>query len=651
MADSFIEHISLFKVSKKDEGTQLLYRKADIENGILKEFRPANGDTILFSVRILNESPNINGAFGIWKWHEISGNVKIKYAEDLQAIEIIMIPGTTIEKLPTIMSGGGLGIGIAPICERFMLCLQANNPSNYEGILCSVADFSVENKRFVLKDSVTSLPLYSFSSNDTIIIDRKVFYKKLECGKPVRNILIKEPMEIVRELILQRILPPKQVKYLEKWKNIRDFIAGIPSDTIYQEVASACLCSEAEAKSYIDSFLSQAGKYISDEDSEGIISAILENYPGLRRKTEEALSESWREKHQAIFDEAEKEIEKITSELEAKKNELSSAKSTLDELHKRIQSQEKIAEDVCMKVQKRISDARKDAANFIAEMSFMNPSRENLSHTPIFYSPGKDSASDDTENIDGYKKALYILSDDLNQAGVAGKYAQKFAAFLYSAYINRVPIFMAGPNGEDIADAFSLSLFGKTAGVADCSVSYFSGFEREITAGNDDIFIVKHAFRSEWITHIPDFKKFHGYHFIVHPFAEDLVIEPKSLFTYAMPLFMELITDSLPKGNYTAAKRSKTYNEYQSQKPVTVHDSVLRSFGFTSYAGLRVKAVLDDFHKLANIKEDKDSDCLFALFPYAFITDSNRDSLLNRFSGISSELRKEFSNFIGEHDE
>ena len=64
-----------------------------------------------------------------------------------------------------------------------------------------------------------------------------------------------------------------------------------------------------------------------------------------------------------------------------------------------------------------------------------------------------------------------------------------------------------------------------------------AGFERDITG---DIFTVKHAFRSEWITHIPDFQKIGGYHFIVHPFAEDLMIEPRNLFSYTLPVFTEL---------------------------------------------------------------------------------------------------------------
>ncbi len=668
MAGSLIERISLCRVSitkdKDDKNTLWLIRKADIEDGILKEFHPVSGNKIFDNRDRLfwRNGSDINGAFGIWKWSAVPNEnnpakdyVEANYVEDVQPLEIIRIPSVmTIEKLSEVMTSSGLDI--APVSKRFLLCPQNTASLEYSGLLCSDKDFSADNGRFVLKDSVYNLPLYSFSSGDTITIDGKIFYMSLECGEPLRIELIKHPMEIVRGIILQRILPSK-VKALNlpeitksKWKYIRAFITGMPVNSIYQEIQSTCLCSEDEARDYADSFFSQAEKYIDDEDYDGIISSILENCPEIRGKLESAIYENWHIGNQEKINEAEKKIEALTDELDSKKNELSSVKATLEELQKRIQSQEQLAEDVCMKVQQRISDARKDAANFIAEMSFMNPNRENLALTPIFYSPGKDCDSDDIEYADNWQQLLDSLAGELNQAGVAGKYARKFSAFLYSAYIHHVPILMAGPNGEDIADAFSVSLFGKTAGVADCSVSYFPGFGCDITAGNDDVFIVKHVFRSEWITHIPDFQKI-GWHFIVHPFAEDLVIEPKSLFTYSLPVFTELIIDSPPKGDYTAAKCSESYKEYQPKKPGAIHNSLLKSLGFTPYAGLKVQAVLDVFHRLTSSEEDKDSDCLFALFPYAFLTYSKRDSLLEKFSGISSELRKELSAFMGEHDE
>ena len=68
---------------------------------------------------------------------------------------------------------------------------------------------SADSGRFVLKDSVYNLPLYSFSPDDTITIDGKIFYMSLECGEHLRMELMKNPMEIVRGVILQRILPAK----------------------------------------------------------------------------------------------------------------------------------------------------------------------------------------------------------------------------------------------------------------------------------------------------------------------------------------------------------------------------------------------------------------------------------------------------------
>lgn len=119
---------------------------------------------------------------------------------------------------------------------------------------------SADSGRFVLKDSVHNLPLYSFSPDDTITIDGKIFYMSLECGEHLRMELMKNPMEIVRGIILQRILPAK-VKALNlpeitksKWKEIRAFITGLPADSIYHEIQSACLCSEDEARDYIGSF-------------------------------------------------------------------------------------------------------------------------------------------------------------------------------------------------------------------------------------------------------------------------------------------------------------------------------------------------------------------------------------------------------------
>ena len=74
MAESLIERISLCRVSRKnDEEKPRLVRLADVEDGILKEFRSASGNKFFDNRDRLfwRNGPDINGAFGIWKWSAI----------------------------------------------------------------------------------------------------------------------------------------------------------------------------------------------------------------------------------------------------------------------------------------------------------------------------------------------------------------------------------------------------------------------------------------------------------------------------------------------------------------------------------------------------------------------------------------------------
>ena len=71
MADSLIERISLCRVSmtkdKDDKDTLRLIRLADVEDGILKEFHPSNGNK-LFDNRdrlFWRNGPDVIGSFGI----------------------------------------------------------------------------------------------------------------------------------------------------------------------------------------------------------------------------------------------------------------------------------------------------------------------------------------------------------------------------------------------------------------------------------------------------------------------------------------------------------------------------------------------------------------------------------------------------------
>ncbi len=222
-----------------------------------------------------------------------------------------------------------------------------------------------------------------------------------------------------------------------------------------------------------------------------------------------------------------------------------------------------------------------------------------------------------------------------------------------AACVNTMPLLLAGPNAQDIADAFAATLSGRTAGVIDCSGGFYPEIAREIDEASDEVFAVKNALRSEWVAHIPDLQRHRKYFFIVHPFAEDLLIEPKSLFTYALPVFTELIcdsvpsrNDSVPSRNFAGARKAPDFAPFTHGTAAHIPDTPLRKLGITTLTRSRLRAVLADFHVLHN--QDEKFDTLFVLFPYAY-TAGHVSSVLEKIS--DERLRNELAAFTGEGDE
>lgn len=682
MSDNSIERTSLCRVFESNDGQRLLYRLADIMDGVLTKVFIIDDAPKTFDNRtrlFWRNGPVAAGAFGIWEWSAKPNRTKpdtdyveTTYSEGLQVIEIIDVPGTsTIEDVINSLASG---LAIRPIGPRTLFCVQNQSESRStacEGVLCTGADIIVDNGKTIISKTVTSMPVYFLNRQDTLFLEGKQFYRNLDCGTPIRMVRVKEPYDIVREAIIRRtswsaVKPLGIIK--STWRSMRDLITEMSVDSLYQEIAAACQCDESEAKEYVDKFLTSVDSYINHEDYDStIMLAVLEGHPDLMKKCEDIVSERWHKTHQSDIDKAQKVLDAVTTEilkkqeeLKAKESEITSAEKKLSELGKSIHEQEQLASDVSEKIRTRISEARTDAATFIAEMAFVSPVTSDASVSSSVAVPndsvihsGKTLDPDSMETSSVWKDAIYTLQLELVEAGVTEKYSVGFAAFLYSAYINHIPVLLAGPNGESIAEAFSAALFGRTAAIIDCSGLYFANFEKDISESEDEVFIMKNALRNEWITHIPEIQSFTKSFFIVHPFTEDLLIEPQSLFSYVLPVFTELFVNAVPSMKYVGGRRTDNFSEYQREKTKPIYDRLLKSIGSGMYTRSRLQAIITDFHALQQT-ESGDLDCLFAIFPYAFITDKHEVPLLDKLSEaitISKELKKELAIFMGADDE
>lgn len=126
-----------------------------------------------------------------------------------------------------------------------------------------------------------------------------------------------------------------------------------------------------------------------------------------------------------------------------------------------------------------------------------------------------------------------------------------FAVCLWTAYMDRIPLLLAGPCAHEIADAFSLALTGKTAAVFDCAGVNTLEDLNICLLGDDEIVALLNPLASNMISYLPELVSSDDkYFFALQPFVEDLKLEPRGLYNYFLPVRTECMLERRPALNF-----------------------------------------------------------------------------------------------------
>lgn len=235
------------------------------------------------------------------------------------------------------------------------------------------------------------------------------------------------------------------------------------------------------------------------------------------------------------------------------------------------------------------------------------------------------------------------LLDELIEAGVSSDHAQKLACFLYSAHRNHQSLLLAGPNGAFIADALSVSLYGKTAGVLDCSAPFSNDTIKEAEESVDQVIVVKNIFRDPWLTSITDvLQSTEKQYFVVHPFVEDIMIEPRSLYNYIFPIITEVLVDHSARRGFAGGVMAAAYKEHIPVKS-PASDNMLRKLRIGKYAAFKLNQVLADAQDMLQ-SQSGDMAFLLAYFPYAYIT--GQTAVLEDAQALSKDVKDCVMQFV-----
>lgn len=619
-----------------------------------------------------NDGPDIEGAIGIWDWSAIPnitspGTDYIESHYDASECPIQIIEVSGVYTLNELLDALKDGVNDVSRTERIMFIYQRSY-GNYEGFLCEKKQIESVAGKLKLAKSVVSLDVYEFDDKSIFTTKGMEFYKYINPGDSNNVILTKTHSDIVKEIIVRRAswsVAKQNGMSKADWKLFKTFIDTLSDDSIYEEISLLCNCTKDEAKKYLKEFVDLADSAIEEGDiDKEILVQIIEGSESLRKICEAPIEAAWEERNRAAIEEKQKELDKIEDEINAQVEKKKSIELAIEEANKQLQKIvdesaecEKTGEIVKEKVKCKIEEARKDAAEFISQMllnTSISPIAINDNNVGVKKAVQENhaytiGAECNEGEISSYQEALESISDEMGEAGVQSKYVPSIAAYIYAAYTNHVHLLIAGPNSISIANAFSIGLHGKYAGVLDCSVDYSKDAMKQVLLSEDEIVIVKNPFAAEWVDDVIHLVEESDKFFVlVTPFVEDLLIEPKGIFNYVQPLFTESFVSYRARKKYLGKKQSEGFEKYERRKEKPLYGDLLSDFKINGFQKNRVQRILTDMHYLdkhSNVTEDY----MYVFLPYAYLT-RQEDVLIEKIkkeNQIDSEIQRFITNYLG----
>lgn len=642
--DNSIKRRSICRVKAPNyNGVRWLKRMADVdERGRIVAYDFDPDQPMIFGNRnriFGKDGPKDEGFIGIWDWTAIPSlsssykdHIESYYDSSESPIEIIEISKAySVEDLVSCLKSG---VTTIPSCERVMFVHKPIH-EKYGAVLCEKEMLEVSNTYVTLKSEVASLNVYYFDGQSIFTTKFINFYHFLNVGEPDQVILTKPHSDIVKEIILRRAswsVAKQNGLSKRDWKMFKDFIGNLSDESIYQEIAGLCSCSKADAKKYLEDFISDADSKINEGDIDSeILSNLVEKNDRLRLVCEKLVKENWEANNQEKIKEKLEELEHVAKELaeqidkrDAIEKGIEKEKKKLEKIIEDVSHYETLCNSVKSKVRDKIDEARKDVAEFISQLAMLSPvnSMANPVHTSteefnITYTTGDECFDGEIET---FTDAIDSIVDELGESGVEGHYISSLAIYMFSAYTNHAHLLLAGPNGESIANAFSIGLFGKYAAVFDCNQKYDKKAIDIMMSSDDEVVIIKNPLCAEWRDAIMNLLIGNSkFLILLNPFSEDLSIEPKGLFNYVLPLFTETIINDSVRDKFIGKKQATSYEKYERRKEKPMYRDFLKKLNTTPLLTNRIQRVLTDMHYLDK-EADNTVDYLYVFFPYAYIT-------------------------------
>lgn len=595
---------------------------------------------------------------GIWKWCTVPNIktgapdfIKSKFYSEMMPPEIFFLPNCyTKEDLKNALVDG---VETPSYVDKFIFALTRGQNS-YTGIICTSSDFSMTENFYRLKSDIYKLTCIEFNGEDCIRVGGRVFFKKINpTDENTYFFLLKAPQEIIKEKVLAQATWSKFKANISKkeFQSVSAFLRSLSTEDFFptkdfflRKIATACGYSVEKAKADLDFFIKQVEDYLCDEDlSDEVLVDVIKSHPKFSERIQRQVSESWHKENEEKISEANEKLTQLKNLLKEREETLKETQLQMEKISIQLAQKEKLMVEVEENLVRRMETARQNIANFICEMTFnqvsCSVSQRSVAPVKKSFRPGEIIADTVPEDDLNLRELVGALDSSLGVEGVSNDVILSFATYLLAAYFNKILLLLVGPNARDFADVFSISLNGKTAAIFDCGCVNSLDDLQIFADSDDEVIVVLNPFAPNFIAYLPELVHLKNkFIFAVHPFVEDLLIEPRSLYNYFLPVFTELISDRLASRNfvdfYPSEKCKKNFCARYKYNPDEIPIS----------AQERMNKLLKDTRKILKenfAERNAVSECtvLFTKFPLAYVT-GNAEKFLDEFNGSERTVER-----------
>lgn len=452
-----------------------------------------------------------------------------------------------------------------------------------EAVLVTPNDLQVSGKRIWLNEKCNKLPIVSiydywiYPCKNRYSPNSPRFYLSTMAVEKTELIQVRPVNETIKILLSSRVKSLLDLSRSDR-QVLQHALKVLPNTSFINDIATSLECTETEAKTFLDQFLSSTSQQI-DADSYDVrmVEFVVEHNARLAQELQARIEEKWQKDHQSQIQAANQMIESIRSnaqvqqkqlaeQLEKTKNQIEAEQKHLDELRQElkkvddtliehtieIEETKKLKQEIEEQIKQRLAKLHTEKAACMVEEAFLNPptaltiNSEKTISSHLFFeetSEGKIQVAGSSNEV------IYTLSDALQDICVS-QTNEYLAHLLIAAASANQSLLIAGPSASIIADLFSCAISGQPcAHIQLGNASDIQGIVSEIQSSKAVVICMDDALEPgkydlcrAVMDSLPNKKIV-----ITARHRESLYMEPESLFAEFFPVLTEWFIQSLDR--------------------------------------------------------------------------------------------------------